>query len=355
MGRFKTFTHNKELEKYRQELATQLLSIPLAHPVSGDKAIAFRCPYCGDSKSDRFKTRFYVIMDFLENEVPYYKCHNGGCEAKGIVTAELLKDLQLDNYTLLNRHNMHMSQLKKSVRKKLYSDGTKLDLRIPMPIMNDVTKHKLTYINNRLKISLTGRDLLKYKIVINLYDFLKYNNVKQLSREKYVTDGLDEAYFGFLSADNNYLVMRNTTQKITKTFKRYVNYSILESPDNARKFYIMPNNVDIMEDVELIITEGVLDIIGVYNHVMNKDDHNKIYVAACGTGMEAVIRYILRMGFIHLRISIYSDNDVKIKFYEELKEKLKDKVNCSLTVYYNRLSKDYGVPKEEIELYKTII
>lgn len=353
--RIKALTENKELEKYRQELTNQLLSIPLAHLVSGDTAVAFRCPYCGDSKTDRYKTRFYVILNFLENEAPYYKCHNGGCDAKGILTTEVLKDLQLESYTLLNRHNMHMKNIKKSIRKKIFMEGMKLDLTIPMPIMHEGTKRKLAYINNRLRIQLTGRDILKYKIVVNLYDFLEVNNIDKITRDKYITDKLDKDYFGFLSADNNYLVMRNVTNNITKTYKRYINYNVLGAHENIRKFYIMPNNVDIMEDVEIIITEGILDIIGVYNHIYDKDDRNRIFVAACGTGMESVIRYLLRIGFIHHKIKIYSDADVSTEFYEEMKKNLKGRINGNITVYYNKKEKDYGVPKEDIELYKTII
>jgi len=351
----KAYTSNKDLERYRQELARQLLSIPLAHWSSGDKEITFRCPFCGDSKKDKTKTRFNVFMAFTEDKPPVYQCFNNNCGAKGVLTVDLLKDLQINNFSLMNMHNIHMSGMKKSVRKRVIMEGMKLDLNIPMPVMNDITMHKLSYFNNRMGLELTGKDLLKYKIVVNLYDFLNRNYIKERTRKKYITDALDKGYFGFLSADNNYLIMRNTTNKIDNILKRYINYNVMGNEENVRKFYIMPNTVDIMQDIDIRITEGIMDIIGVYNHVMNRNDENNLYVAACGSGMESVIRYLLRLGFIHCNIHIYSDDDVKIEEYKKLKKRLKGKFSGTLTVYYNKIKKDYGVRKDEIDTYKIII
>jgi len=88
---------------------------------------------------------------------------------------------------------------------------------------------------------------------------------------------------------------------------------------------------------------------------MNRNDENNLYVAACGSGMESVIRYLLRLGFIHCNIHIYSDDDVKIEEYKKLKKRLKGKFSGTLTVYYNKIKKDYGVRKDEIDTYKIII
>lgn len=351
----KAYTNNKELEKYRQELARQLLSIPLAHWSSGDKEITFRCPFCGDSKKDKTKTRFNVFMAFTEDKPPVYQCFNNNCGAKGVLTVELLKDLQINNFSLMNMHNIHMSSMKKSVRKRVFMEGMKVDLTIPMPIMNEITAHKIAYFNERMGLELTGKDLLKYKIVINLYDFLQRNRIEVRTRKKYITDALDKGYFGFLSADNNYLIMRNTTNKIDNILKRYINYNVLGNEDNARKFYIMPNSVDIMRDIDIYITEGIMDIIGVYNHIMNRDDKDKIYVAACGASMESIIRHLLRLGFIHVNLHIFSDDDVKADEYRKLKKKLKGKFSGDMTVYYNKIKKDFGVRKEEINTYKILI
>ena len=61
------------------------------------------------------------------------------------------------------------------------------------------------------------------------------------------------------------------------------------------------------------------------------------------------------MGFLNLDIKIYSDQDVDIKFYQNLKEDEPFIKNDTIEIYYNKLGKDCGTRADEIDVTKTII
>ena len=116
------------------------------------------------------------------------------------------------------------------------------------------------------------------------------------------------------------------------------------------------------EKTTLIITEGIFDIIGVYNHFYGGNDENTIFAAACGKAFNAVILNYIRMGFLDLDIIIYSDADVNVNFYKSLKMSSPYLKNSKITIFYNDLydpktgfGKDYGCRKNEIKLKKIII
>ena len=123
--------------------------------------------------------------------------------------------------------------------------------------------------------------------------------------------------------------------------------------------------IDIMQPVvNLVITEGIFDIIGVYTHFYKNTQYEKntIFAAACGKSYNAVILNYIRLGFLNLNISIYSDGDVDVNFYRELKDSNPYLKGSNITIFYNDLydpstgyGKDYGVKKEDIKLRKVII
>ena len=60
------------------------------------------------------------------------------------------------------------------------------------------------------------------------------------------------------------------------------------------------------------------------------------------------------MGFLNLKIFIYSDADVDIGFYKKMKASSIFMRN-PITIYYNKKEKDFGVSFERIQLSKAII
>ena len=77
--------------------------------------------------------------------------------------------------------------------------------------------------------------------------------------------------------------------------------------------------------------------------------------ANCGKSYRSTIEKIIRMGFLDLDIVIYSDGDVDIDFYKNMKKDWSILKRSKITIYYNTIGKDYGVKKSDIILRKVVI
>lgn len=345
-------------QEYGELLRRKLLSLrKYRASETGDRRwVMLRCPFCGDSRRDLTKTRFYVKVALNNGDIPLCYCHNCGVST---VIHKALPLLFPDDYELDTETTLYYKQVKLSPKHQKINMTKKKNAVISAPYSTKSNLDKIQYINNRLGIKLTLADIIKYKIVISLYQFLSENGVKQLSRDKRIADSFNNDYMGFLTVNNEYINMRNIydSHKDNKYIKRYENYNIFNIVDNSRRIYVISNEIDVMQDVEIHIAEGPFDILGVYNHVMDKNDKNKIYVAVCGSGYNTVIKHMVSdYGILFADIHIYSDNepDKDIEFYKDIKEDLGDRVG-KMCVYYNTKSKDFGVTKEEIKMYKVKI
>ena len=164
-------------------------------------------------------------------------------------------------------------------------------------------------------------------------------------------DIVNNDYLGFLAANNSHIVFRNIRDNKNL---RYLKYEIFDEPSLGNIIYNIPGTrCDIFsDDVNLHVAEGTFDILGVYNSICHGNKINNIYSACCGSGYLNTIRYFIKLGFIgNLNVNIYSDKDKDPTFYKKTYLNIKPWVK-SINIYYNELSKDYGVPKDEIEISK---
>jgi hypothetical protein len=333
--------------EFKKEVITKLLQIPSAKLVS-ENQIQMRCQVCGDSKKDPNKARFYVKVD-MKNDIPIlYHCWN--CQISGILTPSLLRsfkvnDLQL-NSSLLRYNNTTMGQIKKS----LGIINNDFNFVLPIPVVDEKTMKKKEYIENRLGISFTIEELVRLKTIFNLGDFLRENEINTLTVKQDQAKLLHDDYVGFLSANKEFIIFRDITGKN----KRYHKYSIFKNLDNTRKFYTIPNKIDILTNktITINIAEGVFDIIGIYHHIYEKETNNMIYAAVNDSGYITVLKYFIQIGLIgNIDVNIYSDSDREPRFYKEMSQELKEWIN-KITLFYNEKGKDYGVKKSEISIIK---
>ena len=107
------------------------------------------------------------------------------------------------------------------------------------------------------------------------------------------------------------------------------------------------------ENIHINIAEGSFDILGVYFHVKNMNRENNIYIAVNDSGYMSVLKYFLGLGLVgkNIIINIFSDKDKEPWFYKKLISELKSFVG-KINLYYNELSKDFGVPKNQIKTIK---
>lgn len=310
-----------------------------------------KCPYCGHTDKTKTSTHMNVKLDVDDGEFPVFHCVK--CDSGGIVTKDFLEDLNIFNTDI----SMYESQLKVYISKNVHKKGIKnnnIKLKILPPLDIPESHKKIKYLSNRLGINITTNDLLKYKIILNLKDFLAYNNINIYTRDERIIESLDKKYIGFLSTNNEFISFRNISDNYTKYEKRYINYNIFGLKTNTRRIYTIPNKLDILKPANIIITEGVIDLLGIYNHLESfKELDNSLFISTMGLGHDNVIKYLNKMGILFGNYHIFPDNDGKLTLsdFRKMKRNLSyNMLHCTMTVHYNKIGKDFGVTKDKIKL-----
>lgn len=314
------------------------------------QGITVRCPLCGDSVKRFDHGHFHVKIDLDDDTVPLmYRCLR--CDHSGLLNSDILKLLGIYDITLMSSVKSYNKTAIKTSDKRLYTKyADKIQIQLPYPQNLSLAEKKIKYLNQRLGLNLDVDVLVSLKVCLNLADFFKVNEISHSNLKKSLLQMLHENYIGFISAMNDFIVLRNIS---FNNGYRYYNYNVFNRIDKSRNFYAIPNDIDLMsiDDITIVLTEGIFDIISAFFNVFNCKLDNMVYAAVCGCGYESVIKYYLRKGLFghNVHIVIISDQDKPPKFYTKLYKDIKLWVS-SVTLYYNLKSKDIGVPKNEIEL-----
>lgn len=338
--------------EFKRKLKNKLLEI---YPVNetGINQLAVRCPFCGDSQKNSKSTHFYIKINLKDDEPVLFNCFI--CTTSGILNPSIMRTLDINDLQLNSGLLAYNSMSVKNVNTSLGITNNEFDFRVPVPDMSsDNVQKKKEYFENRLGIKTTVEEMVAMKIVFRLGEFLKYNDVETLTVNKQKALALHNDYLGFLTGRNEFINFRQVTPN--NKFKRYENYSIFKGLDNTRRFYIIPNEIDLLTNEKIVIniSEGPFDIQGVYHHIFDKDSNNMIYAAVCGSAYVTVIKYFIKMGIYgNVDINIFSDNDKKPQFYKKMIEELSPWIN-KFNIYYNDHEKenDFGVPKDRIKMVK---
>ena len=230
--------------------------------------------------------------------------------------------------------------------------------------MTSIYEKKLLYVQNRMGIDIddigVNEFLDKYKVILSLSDFLTNNNMNALKSQRFKFDNqirdlefIDKQFIGFMSIDKNFITFRN----VEGDQPRYKNMRlVIDEIENGKKLYMIRNQLDqSYPEYNVYVTEGVFDLIGVYNHIHCKElQPNDVFVAANGKSHLLVMNTLLSMGVTSANINIYSDKDVKLSYYKDLMKKSKLANLNGMNIYYNDIGKDYGVSKDKIKLSKPI-
>ena len=329
----------------KKDLYDILSHAPNSRAVSSVE-ICTRCFICGDSQKNTNKKRLYIKVDVNNPREPViYHCFN--CFAKGIFTADMLKEMGVDDSessTFIRKLN-HDATKDDGSRVNRYRNTKEIKVEIPPIIGDRKTLSKIKYLYDRIGYKIPPEDFSKLKIIFNIKDFLALNNIPPNNKH---IDLLDEDYIGFLSTHNEYIILRDITGR---NAMRYVKYNIFNVVDNSQSFYTTRASLDLMthDDIHIVVAEGPFDILGIIYNVFNGDTDNKIFIASCDGSFVNPILSFMRKGLVgnNVFIDCYQDNDTRLNF-KRVKRELK-MYTPNFTVYYNRLSKDFGVPKDKIE------
>ena len=332
-----------------EKLATLLLAtMPNVKLVAGKREILTRCMYCGDGKHAR-SAHFYISLN--DTKPFFYYCQL--CHSTGIIDHKKLMEWNIYDQDLnigIIQHNKIMFSKKENYK---FIDRIVYNLKNNYISDNELSQIKLKYINNRLGLDLNYSDLLNNKIILNLYDLFRTNNITELSRDQRITDELDRSFIGFISQDNAFINMRNL--RVGKVYesidKRYVNYNIFDKFNNTQRFFTLPTNIDLTlpKRIKLNIAEGPFDILSVFYNLKKQEQHS-IYSAIIGSGYLNILRhFIIVMKLIYIEVHIYLDNDVEDYVVNNIYNFLKI-YKTPLYIHRNIFSgeKDFGVKIEKI-------
>jgi hypothetical protein len=313
--------------------------------VSGSEIIT-RCPVCGDSVKNPHKGHLYI-----ENEPPF-RVHCQRCKFSSVLNSNFLRELKVHDNELkvfVNKKSKQYRYQNNISTRKINKIGFQTDSH-KIPILNWTSNHekKLDYLNDRLGIDIKLNQTKDYKIILDLKEFIKVNKINILNNKDILPD-LQKDFIGFLSYDENYIVFRNTNKN--NNLDRYFIYNIYDKYDNTNKFYVIPNKIDVLsESINIKITEGVIDLYGVYFNLFNqKSDGRTLYISANGKGYGFVLKYIAKLGFLDMNIEFYADSEVDISYFKYIKRNTEFLKDNRIKILYNKKDEDFGVKKENIE------
>jgi hypothetical protein len=314
------------------------------------KEVRVRCPYCGDSQKNKTHAHMYIEIK------PPFKFYCQRCSTSGVLNQQTLRDLDIYNNDL----SMNIIETNKTIKNtdNIYKPVfNKKNIKLTKE-ETSFSKNALDYFQWRFNKSFTNDYIVdKFRAITNSAKFFEENYIQVPHRYGKPMYDFDNS-IGFLSSDGSHAIFRDITNQQAKRYFNFNLYNDEESPSG--KIFNIKSSVDIMADeINLVLTEGVFDIVGVYEHLyrdkVDMSKNNYIFAAAAGKGYNAVINHYIRMGFLNLNVTIYSDADVNVWFYRDLKNYSPYLKNIPLTIYYNTLEKDYGVPEDKIKLKKAIV
>lgn len=314
---------------------------------SGGTQHLVKCPYC-ERHSQKDHGHFSIKIDPDDESLMIYNCFK--CPASGIVTLDVLDDLNApyDNTIADDLKSFN----KKAVKHNKRFATKEPKLFIPNSNQSKLSDMKLSYINKRLGLNLGYEDVIKHKIILDIYEFLKINELTELPGISYkYLYFINMNYVGFLSKNNNCITFRNFTGVDSK---RYVKVKINPNLMNNNSFYTIPSSIDLLytQDIDIHIAEGTFDILSIYHNVHECNDVNNFYFAACGFGYISILKYLIRVGLnTGITVHIYSDRDKSDNDHMEYLSNRKISPWIDHIVFHRNQyegEKDYGVPKERI-------
>jgi hypothetical protein len=321
----------------------------VAYITTDGRELTVRCVYCGDSDKSASHAHFYISF---EPPYPFY-CQR--CETRGMLDDAVLRDFDVDDPEITREvHRRKKEFLRDTVKRsksvKIIQTGGRF--RFPKYKFGKRFMKKLDYIRGRIGgPPFELEDVRRYRIVESLENLIVLNGLDNMTRDDDAMDKvarLDSTSVCFLSSDHSHAIFRSIEKE---PWRRYTTVNLVHPLRIGHKIYSIKKIVDpLIPSLELVQAEGIFDIISLYRNVYKGEETpNRVFFASNGKGFALVPSMLQRMGFLNLRMHVYSDTDVHRRRYGDV---LPLSRLDGLKVTYNVFEgeKDFGVPVERIEL-----
>lgn len=317
-----------------------------------------RCVLCGDSKRTSSKKRLYLCCNpNTPNEGVGYICFN--CNATGVLTRDMLDEIangaDPECTQTLRRINKRAALNSGSTKTNKYVAKRDIPQVIYPPLKAvDYQVRKYQYLVDRIRVKIPPEDFPKLKIVWSLKDFLAENHIPFNTSCKIPAPLLERDFVGFGSIDNSYLAMRSIDPTVLKQY-RFYKYKVFEHSDGVDSQYTIRNHIDPVspEPIHILVAEGMIDILSILYNLHQGDQGNNVFTSCNNGAFENAIKTYLNKGLVgdNIVVDCYIDND-SIYDYKRLLSHISYYIGGkkNFHIYHNTKSKDFGVPKEEIEV-----
>lgn len=330
----------------KDKLMKALLKTKDAKPASGGSEIAVLCPRC----------HMYHIGSgphlYIEANGEIIRIDCKHCSLNGLLSPGILHEIGIVN----EEFDKYLNTINRGGIKKIKnSSDINNNIFIPTsPSKEDLIK--IEYSSDRTKIDFSKPENIKnYKMVYNLNEFLKINNIVLTENKKYI-DEISNTSIGFLSYNNNTINMRNLFSDKIK--KRYINLKI-DKTIKSPFLYIPPIEVDLLTpSPKIVAAEGTYDILCVKSRYYPSDCTNIMFgaVGSSGSYKRGIMKMMQMACYYGADITIYSDADVSLDDYRIAFKNDLLKLNAPpIKIIYNKLNKDHGNINESYALKKYIL
>lgn len=287
--------------------------------------IICRCPWCEVSSN---KKHYHLN---ISTEAPIFHCFYAGCNKSGTISTLIKKIIGKDT----SENYIDFSKVKELSKSNINLETSKILPSVCIPKFEpDQFPYKSLYVKSRLKFSNISLSSIK-GLVFDINKFFQMNEslisdpqslrLKQFFHENFV---------GFLTENNSILILRNIN---SRSKFRYSKIKLF--PTMFFDYYKLNGNCN---NNHIILGEGIFDIFA--EHIFNSlglKDSARLYATALSTSYGELIRSIVyHEQIFRVDVSILSDSDVKIYYYQ----KLKRSSPCirKMDVYYNKRGKDFN-------------
>ena len=151
-----------------------------------------------------------------------------------------------------------------------------------------------------------------------------------------IREYLHSNFIGFLTEHNSTVIMRNTNDSHEFRF-----YKMIIQESNFLDYYKLKGNA--FDSNTIVLAEGIFDIFG--EHIFDTigiKDKVRLYASALSANYTALVKSVVfHEQIFRPDVIILSDRGIPKSNFQQLKKYNSHIIN-SLTVYYNRVGKDFG-------------
>jgi hypothetical protein len=300
---------------------TLLLESGVFKPKGGTLFLCQMCPHCGDNRS-----HVYAWINETNDEPARYYCHK--CNESHAVGNVFLEHYGLTHIKIprfRNRRIINPNQVK--------------EIKLDIDISDTTTIAACDYIQSRVGSYPTIEDLEKFRFIQNPVYYIRefLDNKVKLSPDRHWFQLNHGGMIGRYKNDDVEIRWLNLKPKTIQ----------------GKGIYQMKGGVDTIKPINVIIAEGVMDVIGLY---YNYERDNNMYLAVLGSNYVTGLQHLLNIGIFgnHVNVRIFKDQGVTVKEIESKIDLCLIELFGKIEIFRNVKAKDYGVTPQKLVIEKCI-